>query len=327
GCGDSRLGTPEGIGNFLSEDPAGDVDSPNRYAYVGWRPNEATDPTGQWAEAAVFEIPSLALGLSSLRSNLKEERYGAAAIDLLGVVVDTAALLAPGVPGGVGFGLKAARAVDRLQTVDQLVNVGQGLYQAKEALNEGREGWAAFNFGMSVLGVATVGRNTGFRLAPAGGVNSLIPGAVPIRLLKRTAPLPALAPAAAHHAQILQDVVDRVSARLAADPRVARTVLSRAEYELGETFYWISHVNYGKAVERMTRDAVFADPALNNLFKHVGGPFRPDFVGRLGAAAGLRFEITTQAAAAAHLRRRYGAGLNLVTYGRPAGFGLFPHIP
>src|SRR5690606_30153869 len=36
-------------GTFLSEDPAGDTDSPNRYAYVGWRPNEATDPTGECA--------------------------------------------------------------------------------------------------------------------------------------------------------------------------------------------------------------------------------------------------------------------------------------
>ena len=33
-------------GSWLSEDPAGSVDSENRYAYVGWRPNEYTDPWG-----------------------------------------------------------------------------------------------------------------------------------------------------------------------------------------------------------------------------------------------------------------------------------------
>ena len=35
-----------GIGEWLSEDPEGDVDSPNLYAYVGQRPNERTDPLG-----------------------------------------------------------------------------------------------------------------------------------------------------------------------------------------------------------------------------------------------------------------------------------------
>jgi hypothetical protein len=33
----------------LSEDDLGDVDSPNLYAYVGWRPHMATDPTGEIA--------------------------------------------------------------------------------------------------------------------------------------------------------------------------------------------------------------------------------------------------------------------------------------
>ena len=49
GCGDFGCGFSEGVGNWLSEDPAGDIDSPNKYAYVGWRPNEATDPTGESA--------------------------------------------------------------------------------------------------------------------------------------------------------------------------------------------------------------------------------------------------------------------------------------
>ncbi len=51
-------------GTFLSEDPAGDVDSPNRYAYVGWRPNEATDPTGE----AAFLAPLAAAGVSGVVS-------------------------------------------------------------------------------------------------------------------------------------------------------------------------------------------------------------------------------------------------------------------
>ncbi len=40
------LGITSGSADWLSEDPEGDVDSPNLYAYVGWRPNEFTDPMG-----------------------------------------------------------------------------------------------------------------------------------------------------------------------------------------------------------------------------------------------------------------------------------------
>jgi len=37
-------------GSFLSEDPMGDVDSPNLYAFVGWQPNMAGDPLGLGTE-------------------------------------------------------------------------------------------------------------------------------------------------------------------------------------------------------------------------------------------------------------------------------------
>ncbi|MBK8597601.1 MAG: AHH domain-containing protein [Holophagales bacterium] len=64
GCGDFGCGFSEGVGNWLSEDPAGDIDSPNKYAYVGWRPNEATDPTGTIALAdnAIGGGVSVAIG-------------------------------------------------------------------------------------------------------------------------------------------------------------------------------------------------------------------------------------------------------------------------
>ncbi len=46
GCADFGCGIAEGIGSWLSEDPAGTLDSPSLYAFVGNRPNLATDPTG-----------------------------------------------------------------------------------------------------------------------------------------------------------------------------------------------------------------------------------------------------------------------------------------
>jgi hypothetical protein len=46
GSGRFGLKTSEGIGVWLSEDPMGDVDSPNLYGFVAGRPHEATDPLG-----------------------------------------------------------------------------------------------------------------------------------------------------------------------------------------------------------------------------------------------------------------------------------------
>jgi hypothetical protein len=46
GSGRFGLEISEGIGIWLSQDPLGDVDSPNLYGFVGARPHEMTDPLG-----------------------------------------------------------------------------------------------------------------------------------------------------------------------------------------------------------------------------------------------------------------------------------------
>jgi hypothetical protein len=77
-------------------------------------------------------------------------------------------------------------------------------------------------------------------------------------------------------------------------------------------------------VERLMAGEVREQPSLRLMFEHQGGPNRPDFIGR-GAFDGLKFEVTTPGQVRAHLARpRYGLGLNVVTYQRPAGFTLFP---
>ncbi|MGZ5428536.1 MAG: hypothetical protein ACXWFS_05960 [Thermoanaerobaculia bacterium] len=52
GSGRFGLKTSEGIGIWLSQDPAGDKDSPNLYGFVGGRPHERTDPLGLQARLA-----------------------------------------------------------------------------------------------------------------------------------------------------------------------------------------------------------------------------------------------------------------------------------
>ena len=59
-CRRLPCGIASGLGNWLSEDPEGDVDSPNLYAYVGQRPQELTDPLGREASLSQSGWISLA---------------------------------------------------------------------------------------------------------------------------------------------------------------------------------------------------------------------------------------------------------------------------
>lgn len=168
GCGDSWLGTPEGIGNWLSEDPAGDIDSPNRYAYVGWRPNEYTDPTGEnllnpldWA--------SLGVGGVSLYHNVSERNWGAAGLDVVGIAADIGGMVYQ-YPSGVGAAIKAgraARAIHALQVADRAINVGQGFYQSYQEDRQGNYGWSMFYMGMAGLGLNGSFNDLGLRLRPS----------------------------------------------------------------------------------------------------------------------------------------------------------------
>ncbi|MCB2215199.1 MAG: hypothetical protein KQH59_03975 [Desulfobulbaceae bacterium] len=116
------------VGRFLSADPVGLVDpltgavtleilgNPqrlNRYAYGLNNPYRYVDPNGEWAEAVFIEGPSIAVGGHSFVSNVRQGNVGSAIVDVVGVVADIAAAIAPGIPGGVGLGIKASRGAKK----------------------------------------------------------------------------------------------------------------------------------------------------------------------------------------------------------------------
>lgn len=118
------------IGRFLSVDPiTADTATAwnfNRYNYAANNPYKFKDPDGRVIET-VWDVANVIMDVASLGKNLATGNYVGAAVDAGGLVVDAAATLVPGVPGGAGAAIKAARLAD---------NVKQGIKAEKAAVKE-----------------------------------------------------------------------------------------------------------------------------------------------------------------------------------------------
>jgi hypothetical protein len=77
---------------------------------------------------------------------------------------------------------------------------------------------------------------------------------------------------------------------------------------------WLSRIMYGNGVERI----VATEAEALGIAEHLGGPNRADF-----RAAERLFDVTTEKAIPAHLRRAYGPRLNILPYHTPPGWYKF----
>lgn len=101
------------LGTFLSIDPivSSDPRSPtswNKYAYGANNPVRFVDRTGEAIETG-WDAFNVGLGVASLGSNLLSGNFLGAAVDVGGIALDLGATVVPGLPGGAGAALKAAR--------------------------------------------------------------------------------------------------------------------------------------------------------------------------------------------------------------------------
>ena len=94
----------------------------NLYAYAANNPLQYADSSGEIVETA-WDIVSLGYGITSFGVNVATGNWGGAALDAAGVVADGIAVVTPGVPGGAGYAINAARAVDKAR---------EGLYAAEK---------------------------------------------------------------------------------------------------------------------------------------------------------------------------------------------------
>ena len=110
------------IGRFLSFDPVtADTNTGwnfNRYNYAANNPYKFKDPDGRIIET-VWDAANVVMDVASLGANLAAGNYAGAAVDAGGLIVDAAATLIPGVPGGAGTAIKVARTAQLAENVKQ----------------------------------------------------------------------------------------------------------------------------------------------------------------------------------------------------------------
>lgn len=123
--------------------PYADIPNPqslNKYTYTWNNPLRYTDPTGHVVESA-WDAANVIAGAVSFGANVAAGNVLAAAVDAVGVLVDTAALLTPGVPGGAGAAIKGVRALnkadDAIDGAKAILKVGD---KASDATKAGRMG-------------------------------------------------------------------------------------------------------------------------------------------------------------------------------------------
>jgi RHS repeat-associated protein len=162
---DEFVGGP--VDAFSSNDPLppgplpyADITNPqslNKYTYTYNNPLRYVDPNGHYVESA-WDATSLMLGIHSYVSNVQQGNVGSAILDAVGVVVDTAALATPLVPGGAGAALKAARAADKLDDVVDVAETGKKGGHILEAAAKGKAGEEAVEAELKAEGAEILGK-------------------------------------------------------------------------------------------------------------------------------------------------------------------------
>jgi len=115
--------------------------------------------------------------------------------------------------------------------------------------------------------------------------------------------------------RVLQNVTNSAVDDLAANPVIARDLMSAGSYRHLVQRTGLADASYGKAVERLAADIVAKDADLSRILRYQSRPFvsTPDFFGYEGYNLRL-LDITTENAIPRHLTRPYGPATDYIIH-------------
>jgi RHS repeat-associated protein len=105
---------------WVSCDPAGKIDGLNLFHFVKCNPIKFLDKSGMALETA-WDVANVAMGIRSIASWDENTSLMSKVADVSGLVVDTAAVILPFVPGGAGAAIKGIRMASKAGEVVQTV--------------------------------------------------------------------------------------------------------------------------------------------------------------------------------------------------------------
>ena len=118
---------------WTTVDPLANLSYPfGPFSYCAGNSIISRDRDGGFPET-VWDVASLVMGVKSFVSNVKEGNVGGAILDGVGIVADVVAVATPFVPGGVGAGIKAVRAGDKVADAVKSAGKFDNLVDASKA--------------------------------------------------------------------------------------------------------------------------------------------------------------------------------------------------
>ena len=93
------------------------------YLYCAGNPVNYVDRSGQFPET-LWDIANVVMDVKSLATNIAVGNVGGAIVDGIGLIADVASVALPGVPGGAGTAIKAARGTDKVTDAIKTIRTG-----------------------------------------------------------------------------------------------------------------------------------------------------------------------------------------------------------
>ena len=121
---------------WTTRDPlAGKYHSLSPYNYCAGNPVNLVDPDGNIFDT-FLDAASLAMGVKSFVSNVKQGKVGAAIVDGIGIVADAAALATPFASAGAGMAIKAVRGADKVADTAKAAKAADNVADAAKGVKK-----------------------------------------------------------------------------------------------------------------------------------------------------------------------------------------------